>query len=121
MTSLAARSDAAAARTGLTDWLLHIVPGAIWGTSFLFIAEGLGAIGPNGVTFVRILVGFLTLGLFPAARRAIPREDWGGIALLGLIWLAFPLSMFPFAERHVSSAVTGMLNGAIPLFTATVE
>ncbi|MGE5802599.1 MAG: DMT family transporter [Gemmatimonadota bacterium] len=122
MTSIAARSDAASAHSrGLSDWLLLIVPGAIWGTSFLFIAEGLQAIGPSGVTFVRILVGFLTLGLFPAARRAIPREDWGGLALLGLIWLAFPLSMFPFAEQRVSSALTGMLNGTIPLFTATVE
>jgi drug/metabolite transporter (DMT)-like permease len=40
--------------------------------------------------------------------------------LLGVLWLAFPLSMFPFAEQHVSSAVTGMLNGANPLFTAIV-
>jgi drug/metabolite transporter (DMT)-like permease len=28
--------------------------------------------------------------------------------------------MFPIAEQHVSSAVTGMLNGATPLFTAVV-
>ena len=34
--------------------------------------------------------------------------------------MAFPLSMFPFAEQHVSSALTGMLNGAVPLFTAIV-
>jgi drug/metabolite transporter (DMT)-like permease len=34
--------------------------------------------------------------------------------------MAFPLSMFPFAEQHVSSALTGMLNGSTALFTATV-
>ena len=28
-----------------------MVPGAIWGTSFLFIAEALEAVAPNGVTF----------------------------------------------------------------------
>jgi drug/metabolite transporter (DMT)-like permease len=28
--------------------------------------------------------------------------------------------MFPFAEQHVSSALTGMLNGALPLFVAAV-
>ena len=28
--------------------------------------------------------------------------------------------MFPFAEQHVSSALTGMLNGATPLFAAIV-
>ena len=33
-----------------------------------------------------------------------------------MLWFAFPLSMFPFAEQHVSSALTGMLNGATPLF-----
>lgn len=102
------------------DWLILVVPGIIWGASFLFIAEGLRAIGPMGVTFVRILVGFVTLALIPAARRPVPRSDWAGIALLGVLWFAFPLSMFPFAERHVSSALTGMLNGAVPLFAAIV-
>ena len=48
------------------------------------------------------------------------REDWLGTALVGVLWMAFPLSMFPFAEQRVSSALTGMLNGAVPLFTAIV-
>jgi drug/metabolite transporter (DMT)-like permease len=102
------------------DWILLIVPGVIWGASFLFIAEGLEAMGPNGVTFTRILVGFLTLALFRGSRRQVSRDDWLGIALVGVLWMAFPLSMFPFAEQHVSSALTGMLNGAVPLFTAIV-
>ncbi len=109
-----------APRPALPDWFLLIGPGAIWGASFLFIAEGLRAMGPNGVTFSRILVGFLTLSLFPAARRPLARSAWASVALLGVLWLAFPLSMFPFAEQRVSSALTGMLNGANPLFTAIV-
>jgi drug/metabolite transporter (DMT)-like permease len=102
------------------DWFLLLVPGLIWGASFLFIDEGMRAIGPNGVTFVRILIGFVTLSLFPAARKPVPRSEWLGIAGVGILWMAFPLSMFPFAERHVSSALTGMLNAANPLFTAIV-
>ena len=102
------------------DWILLIVPGVIWGASFLFIAEGLEAMGPNGVTFTRILVGFLTLSLFAGSRRPIGRADWLGTALVGVLWMAFPLSMFPYAEQHVSSALTGMLNGAVPLFTGIV-
>jgi drug/metabolite transporter (DMT)-like permease len=101
-------------------WILLIVPGVIWGASFLFIAQGLEAMGPNGVTFTRILVGFLTLALFPGSRRPVSRDDWFGTALVGVLWMAFPLSMFPYAEQHVSSALTGMLNGAVPLFTAIV-
>jgi drug/metabolite transporter (DMT)-like permease len=102
------------------DWLFIAIPGLIWGASFLFIAEGLSAIGPNGVTFVRLLVGFATLAWFPAARKPVESTAWPGIALVGVLWFAFPLSMFPFAEQRVSSALTGMLNAAVPLFTAVV-
>jgi len=52
-----------------SGWLLLIIPGLIWGASFLFIAEGLRSIGPSGVAFVRICIGFATLALFPSARR----------------------------------------------------
>jgi drug/metabolite transporter (DMT)-like permease len=103
-----------------TGWLFVVVPGVIWGASFLFIAEGLQAVAPMGVTFVRIAIGFVTLSLVPSARRPIVRGDRGKTALLGVLWLAFPLSMFPFAEQHVSSALAGMLNGATPLFAALV-
>ena len=101
-------------------WLLVVVPGLIWGASFLFIAEGLQAVAPMGVTFVRIAVGFVTLTLVPSARRPILATDRVNTAILGVIWLAFPLSMFPFAELHVSSALAGMMNGATPLFAAVV-
>ena len=104
----------------MIDSLLIVLPGLIWGASFLFIAEGLDAVSPNGVAFVRILVGFLTLSLVPAVRRPVRHTDRTRIAVLGVIWMAFPLSMFPFAEQHVSSALAGMLNGAVPLFVAAV-
>lgn len=107
-------------KSSVTDWALMVVPGVIWGASFLFIAEGLAAVAPNGVTFTRIAIGFLTLSLFPSARRPVARTDWAGTAALGVLWFAFPLTMFPFAEQHVSSALTGMLNGATPLFVAVV-
>jgi hypothetical protein len=81
-----------------TEWLLLAVPGLIWGASLLFIAEGMHAVGPWGLTFVRILIGFVTLSLFPPARRPIMHRDWASIVWLGVLWLAFPLTMFPFAE-----------------------
>lgn len=75
---------------------------------------------PFGITFVRMVIGFVVLSVIPAARRPIPRSEWPLVALLGLIWLAFPQSMFPFAEQHVSTALTGLLNAATPLFVAIV-
>ena len=118
LTTLPAAPPARAPRA--TDWLFLVVPGVIWGASFLFIAEALESVAPNGVTFGRIFVGFATLAVLPSARRAVAPSAWVGAAVLGVIWLAFPLSMFPFAEQRVSSALTGMLNGATPLFTALV-
>lgn len=102
------------------DWLLVATPGVIWGASFLFIAEGLRAIAPNGVSFIRIAIGFATLSFFPAARKPIDRLAWPGILALSVLWFAFPLSMFPFAEQRVSSALTGMLNATTPIFVTIV-
>lgn len=103
------------------DWFLLAIPGLVWGTSFYFIAEGLEAFPAALITPMRVGFGFATLSLFPSARRVkIDRADMSRVLLLGLIWMALPLSIFPFAEERVSSSVTGMLNGATPLFIAVV-
>jgi drug/metabolite transporter (DMT)-like permease len=107
-------------RSDLVSWALLVIPGVIWGASFLFIAEGLEAMAPAGVTFVRAAIGFLCLSLVGAARRPLAQGDGWPTAGLGVLWFAFPLSMFPLAEQHVSSALTGMLNGLTPIFTAIV-
>ncbi|HEY0931066.1 MAG TPA: DMT family transporter [Gemmatimonas sp.] len=107
-----------AAVTG--DFGLIVVPGAIWGASFLFIAQGLHAVGPHGVAFFRILAGFLALLAFPAARKSIDRAAWPRIAVLAVLWMAVPLTLFPYAEQRISSAMAGMLNGAVPLFATAV-
>jgi drug/metabolite transporter (DMT)-like permease len=102
------------------DWAILALPGLIWGASFLFIAQGLEALAPDGVTFLRFVIGFITLSLVSGARRPVLASDRVGIGWLGVLWLAFPMSMFPHAEQHVSSALTGMLNGAVPLIATAV-
>lgn len=96
--------------------MLFALPGVIWGASFLFIAEGLEATGPYGVTFIRLLVGFAALAAFPAARRSIGAGAWLAIAAVGVTWMAFPQTLFSLAEQRVNTAVTGMMNGAVPFF-----
>ncbi len=117
-TAVSRRSAIRAAAAG--DLGLIVVPGVVWGASFLFIAEGLRAVGPHGVAFARIAAGFATLACFPAARRPIARDAWPRIALLAIFWMAIPLTLFPYAEQRVSTALAGMLNGAVPLFAAIV-
>ena len=40
--------------------------------------------------------------------------------VLSLIWVAVPFTIFPVAQQWVNSALTGMLNGAMPIFAALV-
>jgi drug/metabolite transporter (DMT)-like permease len=102
------------------DWALLLTAGCIWGSSFFFIANALDSFQPMLITWLRVLLGFLTLSLVPRAHARIDRADWQRVVLVGLVWMAFPLSMFPIAEQHVSSSVTGMLNGALPIFAAAI-
>jgi drug/metabolite transporter (DMT)-like permease len=102
------------------DWALLLGSGLIWGASFLLIAEGLEAFEPGIVTFTRILFGFLTLGLVRTSRTTIDRGDWPRIVGVGITWLAFPMTLFPIAQQHISSSLAGMLNGAIPVFVALI-
>lgn len=105
---------------GPPDWLALAAPGLIWGSSFFLIAEGLDAFEPFLITWLRLLFGFAVIAATPATRRPVARSSWPRLAALGVVWMAVPLSLFPFAEERVSSSVTGMLNGATPVFTALV-
>ncbi|MEJ7721928.1 MAG: DMT family transporter [Ilumatobacteraceae bacterium] len=99
------------------DWATLTVTSLIWGASFLFIAEGLEAMEPGVVTALRVGFGCLALTFAPAARTPVDREDWPRLLLLGVVWFAIPMTMFPLAEQWISSSVTGMLNGALPIFS----
>lgn len=93
----------------------------MWGSAYLLIAIGLESFSPALVTFLRILLGVAVLVAIPAARRGrIAREDWPRIGLLGLLWLALPLTLFPIAQQWIDSSVAGMLTGAQPLLTAAL-
>jgi drug/metabolite transporter (DMT)-like permease len=79
---------------------------------------GLRSFAPGVVTLARIGLGTVTLALLARARTPVDREDWGRIALLGTVWMAIPLTLFPIAQQWIDSSVAGMINGAMPIFAA---
>lgn len=103
---------------GGTEWSLLAAIALIWGSSFLFMAVGLEAFAPGVVTLARVGLGAATLALVPRARRSVDRADLPRIAVLGIIWIAIPLSIFPIAQQWIDSSVAGMLNGAVPITSA---
>lgn len=99
------------------DWALFGAVGGIWGASFLFIAIGLDHFHPGLITLMRVGLGALALAAFPAARsKRIAARDRGRLVAVSFVWVAVPFTLFPLAEEHINSAVTGLLNGATPMF-----
>ena len=101
-----------------TDWALFLSIAGIWGASFLFISIGLEAVSPGTLTLLRVGLGALILNLLPGPRMRTQPGDRVRVMALSLLWVAIPFTLFPIAEQHINSAVTGMLNGAMPIFTA---
>jgi len=101
------------------DWGLFTSLSLIWGASFLFMAIGLDAFHPGLVTWLRVGFGAAVMALIPRARKTkIGSQDRSRVGILGLVWIALPLTLFPIAQLWIDSAVAGMLNGATPVFTA---
>ncbi len=102
------------------DWALFVSIGGIWGSSFLLIAIGLDSFEPGLITWLRILFGAIVLWAVPAARKRMERDDRRRLVALSLLWVAIPFTLFPIAEQHITSGVTGLLNGALPIFAAAI-
>jgi drug/metabolite transporter (DMT)-like permease len=102
------------------DWALFASIGAIWGSSFLLIAIGLEAFEPGLVTWLRVLFGAATLWLVPATRRPLDRADQARLVALSLLWVGVPFTLFPIAQQWISSGLSGLLNGSLPIFATAI-
>lgn len=105
---------------GLPEWALLSGVALIWGSSFLLIEIGLESLEPATITWARATLGFLVLTVFPRARRRVDRSDYGRIGLVGIAWVGIPFLMFPIAQQHIDSALAGMLNAIVPIFSASI-
>jgi drug/metabolite transporter (DMT)-like permease len=103
---------------GPQEWGLLAAIAAMWGSSFLFIEIGLEHFGPGVIAFGRVAVGALTLSLLRGSHRPVDRSDLPRVALLGVVWMAAPLLLFPIGQQWIDSSLAGMLNGAVPIFAA---
>ena len=91
-----------------------------WGSAFLLIEIGLESLAPPTITWLRVTLGFLVLAALPVARKKIDRSDHPRVALVGITWVAIPFLLFPIAQQHIDSALAGMLNGMVPIFSASI-
>ncbi len=99
------------------DWLLLCTAAGVWGSSFLFMDVALRVEHPGLVAWLRPALGLGFLAVVPGAWRPIARSDLPTIGLLGLLWMAIPLSLFPLAQTWIDSSIAGMMNSGMPVMT----
>jgi drug/metabolite transporter (DMT)-like permease len=97
---------------------LLILCSVIWGFSYYFIKHALMAFAPMQVASIRaVSAGIVLLPLAYTAFRKIPVTSWGYVALCALIGNGIPMYLYPLAQTHISSAITGIVNSMTPLCT----
>jgi drug/metabolite transporter (DMT)-like permease len=101
------------ARFGPLDWALSVGMALTWGSSFLLIDIAIRHFHSAVVPFGRTGFGVLALLLFPSAH-------WPRLLVLGFTWMALPFLLYPLAEQTVSSSITSMMNGSLPIVVAVV-
>jgi drug/metabolite transporter (DMT)-like permease len=102
------------------DYLLLLLLGAVWGSSFLLIKVAVATIPPITVATGRIGIGAIVLALMVAARgRAWPRDNhsWLLLLVMGTIGNAIPFSLINWGETHIDSGLTAILMSTVPLAT----
>jgi drug/metabolite transporter (DMT)-like permease len=101
------------------DAALLLLLSSIWGASFLFIKLGLDAFEPSVVAFGRLLFGtLLLLALLPGRGGLAPlRGRLGPVVVLAALNNAVPFWLLGFAETHLDSGLTAVIQAAAPIFT----
>jgi len=99
------------------DWLLMVTAAGIWGSSFLFMDVALEVEHPGLVAWLRPVLGLVFMAMVPSARRPVDRSDHPRLLLLGFLWMAIPLSLFPLAQTWIDSSIAGMMNSGMPVMT----
>jgi len=107
-------------RNSTVDWLLFIVLGFLWGSSYLFIKIGVEAgFQPFTLVASRLLIGGLLLAaVVIVAREALPgnARTYAHLLVMAIFSVALPFSLITWAEQSTDSTLAAILNASVPLF-----
>lgn len=108
------------ASPGLTNWLLILSLGVIWGTAFMGTTLALEGISIWWVAAGRLVLAsliLLPLGAVMGQGLGTIRgaRAWGFVTVLGVGSLALPLTLLSWGLTFVPSAFAGVAMGAVPL------
>ncbi|MEO1254911.1 MAG: DMT family transporter [Bacteroidota bacterium] len=108
-------------KSPLVAWVLLLMLAFIWGSSFILIKKGLLGLAPEEVGSLRIVAAWLFM--LPFAIKRIPEVEKSKLVYLvsaGFLGSLIPAFLFAIAQTQLESAITGVLNGLVPIFTILI-
>ena len=88
----------------LKHWLIFILLGVIWSSSFMWIKIAIREIGPSTLVAFRVTFGLLFgIAVIFVQRVKLPRDSktWASLLLLGLTNIAVPFFLISWGERTI--------------------
>jgi len=114
-------------RSGVTNYLLLLGIGIIWGSQFYFNNQAMKVAPPLTIAAARALIGCLTLTVLawfvPEQSPGTPgkgKNSWAAWPLylsIALLEAVLPLFLVVWGQQRVSSSVAAVLTGTVPFFT----
>lgn len=104
-------------------WLVFLLLGAIWGSSFMWIKIAVQEVGPITLVAFRAIFGLLFgIVVIAVLRTKLPRtlRAWSPLFVLGLTNIAIPFFLISWGEQSIDSAVASILDATVPLFTILI-
>lgn len=102
----------------LKNWLLLLLIGTIWGSSFILIKKGLVVFSDTQIAALRMgLAWIVTLPFLLPRVREINNKEWLILLSVGLFGNGIPAFLFAYAQTKLDSSLTGMLNSLVPILT----
>jgi len=109
-------------------YLLLILIALIWGSQYIFNLLALQELSPFGLMVMRIFFGFLTLSLLiliiPSERAKklhLSKKLFLLFIAIGAVESAIPFYLIAYGQLHVSSSITAIIMGLIPIMTVLLE
>jgi drug/metabolite transporter (DMT)-like permease len=105
------------------DWLVFIILGILWGSSFLWIKIAIQEISPLLLVTLRLTFAIITLTIAAIIARPLwpqGKRLWLALVLFGLINTAIPYFLISWGEQYIDSAVAAILNSSTPLFAMVI-
>jgi drug/metabolite transporter (DMT)-like permease len=102
--------------------VLFALMSVIWGIPYLFIRIAVSEISPAMLVFARTGIGtaiLLPIALARVDLRPVLRR-WRWLVAFALVEIAGPWVLLGSAEQHISSSLTGLLIGGVPLVSTAL-